>query len=223
MSTMPDPRGEGRAPAAAEPPRARVRRPFGSAGRRVPLRAGALFLAMPTAIAIAQDAPRYGLGSEATSAELRRFVSPLPDGRGLPPGSGGVARGEAVYLQRCAACHGANLEGGQGDRLIGGRGTLVQRPGQAPVKTVESYWPYATTLFDYVKRAMPLDAPGSLSDADVYAVSAYILSRAGIVPSDATLDAGRLAAVRMPNRDGFVPDPRPETFPRPAGDPARPD
>jgi cytochrome c len=178
-------------------------------------------LALP--VAVAQSPERYDLGSEATAADLARFVSPLPDGRGLPAGSGNVERGEAVYLQRCAACHGANLEGGQGDRLIGGRGTLVQRPGQAPVKTVESYWPYATTLFDYVKRAMPLDAPGSLTDADVYAVSAYILSRAGIVPSDATLDASRLSAVRMPNRDGFVPDPRPERLPGPGGTPASTD
>ena len=183
---------------------------------------------LPVALALAstglaaQGAPRYGFGSTPSAETMQRFVSPLPDGRGLPQGSGSVGQGRTVYERRCAACHGADLEGGQGDRLIGGRGTLVQRPGQAPIKTVESYWPYATTLFDYVKRAMPLDAPGSLDDAEVYAVSAYILSRAGIVPPDATLDARSLAAVRMPNRDGFVPDPRPERFRGPGGAAPRP-
>jgi mono/diheme cytochrome c family protein len=177
----------------------------------------AVLLALPAAQPVAQPArgattERFGFGSEPGAQELRRFVSPLPDGRGLPPGSGSVEQGKALYAQQCASCHGANLEGGIGDRLVGGRGTLVQRPGQAPLKTVESYWPYATTLFDYVKRAMPLTAPGSLSDDEVYAVSAYVLSVAGIVPPDATLDARSLAAVRMPNRDGFVPDPRPERF-----------
>ncbi len=104
--------------------------------------------------------------------------------------------------------------------MIGGRGTLVNAdPTKAPVKTVESYWPYATTLFDYIKRAMPMTAPGSLSNDDVYALCAYILAEARIVPAGATLDATSLAAVRMPNRDGFVPDHRPETFPPAASTP----
>lgn len=156
----------------------------------------------------------YGFGTLATPAELAAFRSPLPDGRGLPAGRGSVAQGQALYQQRCLACHGINLEGSIGDRLIGGRGSLVNRdPGKAPVKTVESYWPYATTLWDYIKRAMPMDAPGTLTDDEVYAVSAYVLSRANIVPADTTLDAQSLAAVRMPNRDGFIADPRPEAFP----------
>ena len=97
-----------------------------------------------------------------------------------------------------------------------GRGSLPGNdPSRPPIKTVESYWPHATTLFDYIKRAMPLTTPGSMSNDDVYAVSAYILAQAKIVPDDATLDARTLAAVRMPNRDGFVPDPRPEKFPPP--------
>lgn len=157
---------------------------------------------------------RFGFGTPATEQELARFVSPLPDGRGLPQGSGSVATGKQVYAQQCAVCHGMNLEGGQGDRLIGGLGSLAGNdPSKPPVKTVESYWPHATTLFDYIKRAMPLTTPGSLSNDDVYAVTAYILARAKIVPEDAVLDARSLAAVKMPNRDGFVPDPRPEKFP----------
>jgi cytochrome c len=158
----------------------------------------------------------YNFGAPATDADLKRFTSPLPDGRGLPAGSGTVAQGRTIYAESCASCHGQKLEGGIGDKLIGGRGSLVNNdPKKPPVKTVESYWPYATTLFDYIKRAMPMNAPGSLTDDQVYAVSAYILSQAKIVGEDATLDAKSLAAVKMPNRDGFIPDPRPEKFPPP--------
>jgi cytochrome c len=156
----------------------------------------------------------YGFGQPATPADLARFFSSLPDGSDLPKGSGTVAQGKAVYEAQCAACHGENLQGGLGDRLVGGRGTLVNGdPAKAPVKTVESYWPYATTLFDYIKRAMPLTAPESLTDDQVYALCAYVLSRANVVGPDASMDAKSLAAVRMPNRDGFIPDPRPESFP----------
>jgi len=158
--------------------------------------------------------PHYGFGTTPSQAELDRFVAVMPDGRGLPPGSGSVEQGKALYEQQCASCHGANLQGGIGDKLIGGRGTLVNNdPTKAPVKTIESYWPYATTIFDYVKRSMPLNAPDSLSSDQVYAVTAYILSEAKIVPPDTVLDAKSLAAVKMPNRDGFIPDPRPEKFP----------
>lgn len=169
----------------------------------------------------AQQAPgnkpaSYNFGAPVTDADLKRFTSPLPDGRGLPAGSGTVAQGRTIYAQSCASCHGEKLEGGIGDKLIGGRGSLVNSdPKKPPVKTVESYWPYATTLFDYIKRAMPLNAPGSLTDDQVYAVSAYVLSQAKIVGEDATLDAKSLAAVKMPNREGFISDPRPEKFPPP--------
>ncbi|MGH8801106.1 MAG: c-type cytochrome [Casimicrobiaceae bacterium] len=156
----------------------------------------------------------YGLGTTPTVAELAQFTSPLPDGRGMPAGSGSVAQGGVLYQAQCASCHGDKLQGGMGDRLIGGRGTLVNdNPTKAPVKTVESYWPYATTLFDYIKRAMPFTSPSSLSDDQVYALCAYILAEAKIVPPDTTLDASTLAAIRMPNRDGFIPDPRPNKFP----------
>src|SRR5215472_469161 len=157
---------------------------------------------------------RYGFGARPSQAELDRFVAVMPDGRGLPPGSGSVEQGKALYEQQCASCHGANLQGGIGDKLIGGRGTLVNNdPTKAPVKTIESYWPYATTIFDYVKRTMPFNAPDSLSNDEVYAVTAYILTEAKIIPPDTILDAMTLTTVKMPNRDGFIADPRPEKFP----------
>jgi hypothetical protein len=167
-------------------------------------------------LAAERTVPRYNFGVQPSTAELAAFVSPLPDGRGLPRGSGSSAEGKKVYAAQCLSCHGANLEGGMGDRLIGGRGSLPGNdPARAPIKTVESYWPYATTLFDYVKRAMPLTAPGSLSNDDVYAVSAYILSQAKIIPEERVLDEKTMAGIRLPNRDGFMPDPRPEHFPPP--------
>lgn len=154
----------------------------------------------------AQDAHHvYNFGTNITNADLKGFTSPLPDERGMPAGSGTVAQGQKVYTQQCVACHGVNLEGGLGDRLIGGRGTLAAKDGvQAPIKTVESNWPYATTLFDYIKRAMPFTTPNSLSNDDVYAVSAYILYKANIIAADATMDQKSMPAVVMPNRDGFI-------------------
>jgi cytochrome c len=180
------------------------------------MRSALWLLVVASGLAAAQGEERYGFGAAATPQELSQFVSPLPDGRGLPAGSGSVQAGKELYATQCVACHGANLEGGQGDRLIGGRGSLAGNdPAKPPVKTVESYWPHATTLFDYIKRAMPLASPGSLSNDQVYALCAYILARANVLPENATLDARSLAAIRMPNREGFVPDARPEHFPPP--------
>ncbi|WP_250501150.1 cytochrome c [Caballeronia sp. GAWG1-5s-s] len=154
-----------------------------------------------------QRAAIDAIGTPLNATEIAAWnIDVAPDGRGLPAGSGDVATGAHIFAAKCAACHGANGEGGLGDRLIGGRGTLAT---DKPVRTVGSYWPYATTLFDYIRRAMPYNAPQSLSADEVYALSAWILNRNGIVPDDARLDAHSLAAIRMPNRDGFVPDPRP--------------
>lgn len=181
------------------------------------LAASLLWVSSPDA---ATQVPHFGFGTTPTPDELAQFTSPLPDGQGLPAGSGTVEQGKVVYEQQCAACHGANLQGGVGDRLIGGRGTLVNdNPAKAPIKTIESYWPWPTTIFDYVKRAMPFAAPGSLSNDQVYAVTAYLLSEARIVPADAVMNATTLPAVQMPNRDGFIPDPRPEKFPPAASTP----
>jgi mono/diheme cytochrome c family protein len=151
---------------------------------------------------------RYGIGRAATPQETKGWDIDIGrDGSNLPPGSGSVDRGRVVYTEQCATCHGADGQGGIGDRLFGGQGTLATAK---PVRTVGSYWPYAPTLFDYIRRAMPQNAPQSLSDDDVYAVSAYILNLNGLVPAGAVLDAKTLAVIKMPNRGGFVPDPRPD-------------
>lgn len=155
---------------------------------------------MDPALAKALSTP--GLGQPLPAAERARLdaQSIYPDGRGLPEGRGTVAEGRALYAQRCAACHGAAGRGGSGGVLISGE------PLDAPDADagIDNYWPYATTLFDFTRRAMPMDAPGSLSNDEVYAVTGYLLNLAGIVGPDETLDAASLAAVKMPNRNGFV-------------------
>ncbi len=142
------------------------------------------------------------LGRPAPAEIVRRMdLTVLADGTGLPPGSGSVAAGRATFDAKCASCHGAAGRGGIADRLTGGVGSLGSAK---PVRTVASYWPYAPPLFDYIRRAMPLTAPQSLRDEEVYGVVAYLLSVDGIVKADARLDAASLPRVRMPNRDGFV-------------------
>lgn len=156
----------------------------------------------------AQAQSSYGIGRTATPAEIAGWNIDVDRyGNNLPPGSGSVSHGREVFDQQCAACHGAKGEGGVGDRLVGGQGTLAT---PNPVRTVGSYWPYASTLFDYIRRAMPQNAPQSLSNEDVYAVSAYILHMNGLLSSEATLDAKTLSAIKMPNRNMFVGDSRPD-------------
>ena len=142
------------------------------------------------------------LGRPLTPDEVRKIdITISPDGRGLPAGSGSVSAGAAVYAKSCQVCHGEKGAGKPQDQLTGGVGSLASGK---PVKTAVSYWPAATTLFDYVRRAMPITSPQSLTNDEVYAVTAYILSIDGIVPSDTVLDAKTLPRVKMPNKDGFV-------------------
>jgi cytochrome c len=144
-----------------------------------------------------------GLGRAATPDEIASWdISIGPDGAGLPPGRGTAKQGEMVYAEKCVACHGEKGAGKPNDQLVGGRGSLSGD--QAPVKTVGSFWPYATTLFDYIRRAMPLNASKSLSNDEVYAVAAYILQLNGIIGEVDTMDAQTLPQVQMPNRDGFI-------------------
>lgn len=148
---------------------------------------------------------RTGIGRPATPAEIRaRDIDVAPDGAGLPAGRGTAAEGQLVYAANCAMCHGARGQGiGLYPALAGGRGTLASAN---PVLTVGSYWPYATTLWDYIHRAMPYPAPGSLSADQTYAVSAYVLYLNHIVGIRDTMDATTLPRVRMPNRNGFSVD-----------------
>src|SRR5262247_4040724 len=141
------------------------------------------------------------LGREATPAQIAGWdISVGPDGVGLPPGRGTAAGGAAVYEQKCQTCHGAMGAGQPNDRLVGGQGTLASK---APVRTIGSYWPYATTVFDYVRRAMPYMQSQSLTDDEVYAVTAYLLSLNGIIGPQDPINAQTLPQVKMPNRDNF--------------------
>jgi mono/diheme cytochrome c family protein len=175
----------------------------------------ALAVVAACALAIAASAPpsaaqlpSFGLGRAPTVEEIRAWdVTIPPDGKGLPPGRGTAALGKEVYADRCASCHAPNGNDGKYDPLVGGRGTLTT---DKPVKTVGSYRPYATTLWSYINRSQPFDEPGSLTHDQVYAVTAYLLYLNGIIKEDDVIDARTLPAVKMPNRDGFVPDPRPD-------------
>jgi cytochrome c len=150
-------------------------------------------------LASAQDAPELG---EPVDAEMLAEIdyTVLPDGDGLPEGTGTAIEGANVFRQHCIACHGDGGTGGVNDTLVGGHGSLTSN---RPQKTVGSYWPYATTVFDYVRRAMPLQAPGTLANDEVYAVTAYLLHLNGIIAEDTPMTAKTLPAVKMPNRDGF--------------------
>lgn len=164
-----------------------------------------LFAGAVAAALLVLPAYAFDFGRPASSDEIKLWdIDVRPDGKGLPDGSGTVRHGKEVFAENCAACHGDNGQGGIKDRLVGGQGTLAS---DKPIKTVGSFWPYATTLFDYIHRAMPYQAPGSLSVDDYYALTAYVLSLNGILAPDGKLDKETLPKVKMPNRDGFIPDP----------------
>jgi S-disulfanyl-L-cysteine oxidoreductase SoxD len=155
------------------------------------------------------EVARYGLGRPATDADFGKHVYLVgPKGQGLPKGRGSWREGRAIYMQSCAACHGLRGEGTNDyPALVGGNGSLK---GDKPLPTVGSYWPYATTVWNYINRAMPYQNPGTLKPDEVYAVTAYLLAMNGVVSGDFDLNERTLPAVKMPNRDGFVPDPRPD-------------
>jgi S-disulfanyl-L-cysteine oxidoreductase SoxD len=152
--------------------------------------------------------PTYGVGRPPTAGEVKAWDLTIPpDGQGLPPGSGTAAVGKAVYEERCASCHGEKGEDPKYSRLVGGHDSLAT---DKPVRTIGSFWQYATTLWSYIRRSQPFDEPGSLTPDQVYAVTAYLLHLNGIIGEQDVMDAKTLPLVKMPNRDGFVPDPRPD-------------
>ncbi len=172
-------------------------------------------LTLIVSVAAIVDAGRYGLGTPATSEQIAGWdIDVRADGQGLPPGQGTAEEGEAIYAEQCASCHGVFGEGhGRHPVLIGGQGTLTS---DGPMKTIGSYWPYASTVFDYVRRTMPFGHAQSLSDDQSYALTAFMLHINEILEYDQVLDAKALAAIQMPNRNGFVKDERPDV---PAGEP----
>jgi mono/diheme cytochrome c family protein len=169
--------------------------------------AGSVVVAAAAVAACAVQPPAGkppALGTPVSAEEVARWdISIPPSGAGLPKGGGTARQGLAVYEQKCLACHGVKGMGKPADVLVGGTGSLASK---TPLRTVGSYWPHATTLFDYVRRAMPITNPLSLSDDEVYAVSAYVLHLNGIVGENEQMDAQSLPQVKMPNRDGFISD-----------------
>ena len=164
---------------------------------------GLLAAALIFGASLNAQSPKYGIGRAASEEEIRAWdISIPPDGTGLPAGKGTAVEGKEVYKLRCAECHGDNAEGGDAEALVGGRETLRS---PKPLKTVGSYWPYATTLWDYVNRAMPFDRPGMLTNDQVYAVVAHVLFLNDIIEEKTEMNAESLPQVKMPNRDAFVP------------------
>ena len=159
-----------------------------------------------------KDPKRFGLGRPATADEVAaENIDVSPNGAGLPPGRGTPEQGAAVYASTCASCHGANGEGKPPlyPQILGGPETTFDFADNPKIpRTIGNYWPYATTLYDYIRRSMPLTAPGSLTADETYAVTAYLLNREGLVRSGAPLDARTLPAVAMPARPHFVLDDR---------------
>jgi cytochrome c len=160
-------------------------------------------LAVAAAMATERVPAGLGIGRRATVHEISRLnITILPDGGGLPAGSGSAKRGAPIYAAKCAACHGERGQGaGDFPALVGGIGSLAT---EQPLLTVGSYWPTATTLFDYIRRAMPYQAAGELTDDEVYSLTAWVLAENGIIGKSDIMDRKQLPRVRMPNRDGFI-------------------
>jgi cytochrome c len=166
----------------------------------------AALAAMPAVAKVGE----YGIGKPATPEEIAGWdIDIRPDGKGLPPGSGSVEDGEMLYEEKCASCHGSFGEGvGRYPVLAGGEGTLTD---ERPERTIGSYWPYASTVWDYIHRAMPFPQPQSLTDDEVYAITAYVLNLNDLVDDDFVLTQDNFASIEMPNKDGFFFDDRPDT------------
>lgn len=169
------------------------------------LKFAAPVLALGMCAAARAQAPDYkNVGRAPTAQEIQAFdIAVGTDGKELPPGSGNAKTGATLFAQKCAACHGENLEGStQAPALIGGAGTLTSLH---PKMTTGSYWPFATTIFDYIRRAMPRFQEGILTNEQVYSLTAFILFRDEIIKEDDVIDAKTLPKIKMPNRDGFIP------------------
>jgi len=159
----------------------------------------AFLIVLGVPVVYAQESP--GLGKPVGHDEVSQVdFTIMPDGEGLPEGSGNAVAGAEVYQQHCLACHGEGGAGGINDVLVGGQGSLTT---EQPIRTIGSFWPYATTLFDYIRRAMPYQAPGTLSNNQIYSLAAYLLFRNDIIGQNVELNAETLPTVEMPNRDNF--------------------
>ncbi|MDT7953024.1 MAG: cytochrome c [Acetobacteraceae bacterium] len=178
--------------------------------RRSVLLASVLAMSAGAAFAAEHGAGYFGYGATPTPDQIAGWaIAVRPDGQGLPAGHGSVSDGGDIYTQACAACHGTFGEGEGRYPKLAGTGSLT---GGRPEPVVGNFWPYATTLFDYINRAMPFPAPHSLSSDQVYAVTAYVLNLNNLVPDDFVADKDSLPKVKMPNRHGFIwKDSRPDT------------
>jgi mono/diheme cytochrome c family protein len=157
--------------------------------------------------ALAQTPSYKNVGRGATRQEIEAVdISIGPDGKGLPAGSGTAKEGAAIFVAKCAVCHGQNAEGGKiGTQLSASKSDFDSLTTMKPVRAVADYWPYATMIWDYIRRAMPRNQAGTLSANEVYSLTAFILAKSGIIKEDDVLDAKTLPKVQMPNRNGFVP------------------
>ena len=174
--------------------------------------------------AFAQGPVRYGIGRAATPAEIAALdIDVMPDGTGLPAGRGTSMEGAPIYAAKCAMCHGRTGKEGPNDVLVGREPRQGFPFSQDPAlpHTIGNYWPYATTVFDYIRRAMPPTAPGSLTDAEVYALTAFLLHANDLIAADSVMDRTTLPKVAMPARRYFTPDTRIQSTRRP-GTPTKP-